>query len=263
MGPRAVRHPAEPRGRNRCRLSRWVRHKRTSGRDTVTRVGRLNRSSGGARCVPSVPKVEQALHGQLRWPWWFRWPVSSSRSTPTRQLRRRSSRPSSMPPPLRPVSPTARAVAASTDPAVGNASSTCAPGVKGYDCMSLAQYAVYQGTGIMSMPGKFADPSSPGRPGNIHPAQRWWTPATSSPATSSSSGAVDQVARCSSQYKHSGIYAGNNRSGTHCNQGHRSPRRPIATVYGDYGNVYDGASPGTRVRRPHVLAGLTAEHPEL
>jgi cell wall-associated NlpC family hydrolase len=32
-------------------------------------------------------------------------------------------------------------------PTVGNASSTCNPGVKGYDCMSLAQYAVYQGTG--------------------------------------------------------------------------------------------------------------------
>jgi cell wall-associated NlpC family hydrolase len=32
-------------------------------------------------------------------------------------------------------------------PTVGNASSTCAKGTKGYDCMSLAVYAVYQGTG--------------------------------------------------------------------------------------------------------------------
>jgi hypothetical protein len=34
-------------------------------------------------------------------------------------------------------------------PSVGNASSTCAPGIKGYDCMSLAVYAVYQATGIV------------------------------------------------------------------------------------------------------------------
>src|ERR1700722_4250412 len=32
-------------------------------------------------------------------------------------------------------------------PSVGSAGSTCAKSTKGYDCMSLAQYAVYQGTG--------------------------------------------------------------------------------------------------------------------
>ena len=33
-------------------------------------------------------------------------------------------------------------------PTVGDSSSQCAPGVVGYDCMSLAQYAVYQATGF-------------------------------------------------------------------------------------------------------------------
>jgi cell wall-associated NlpC family hydrolase len=33
-------------------------------------------------------------------------------------------------------------------PSVGGSGSTCAQGVKGFDCMSLAQYAVYQATGF-------------------------------------------------------------------------------------------------------------------
>ena len=33
-------------------------------------------------------------------------------------------------------------------PTVGGSGSTCAAGVKGFDCMSLAQYAVYQATGF-------------------------------------------------------------------------------------------------------------------
>ena len=43
----------------------------------------------------------------------------------------------------------------------------CGPGVKGYDCMSLVQYAVYQVTGI-ALPG---DGSQPAGVGTVVPAR--------------------------------------------------------------------------------------------
>jgi hypothetical protein len=110
----------------------------------------------------------------------------------------------------------------------------CAPGVKGYDCMSLAQYAVYQGTGIV-MP---ANPSS--GPGTFIPPNGLNTSNIQAGdivffGGGSSSNPV------LAQYKHSGIYAGNNELWDALEPGDNVAEHPFATVYSDYGNVYDGA----------------------
>jgi cell wall-associated NlpC family hydrolase len=113
-------------------------------------------------------------------------------------------------------------------PTVGTASSTCAQGVKGYDCMSLAQYAVYQVTGITvpvngSLPGtgKFITPN--GTVG-LQPGDVMFFGGPS----------LDD-------YSHSGIYAGNGMLYDALEPGDVVQEHTFAAVNSDYGNVYQGA----------------------
>jgi cell wall-associated NlpC family hydrolase len=113
-------------------------------------------------------------------------------------------------------------------PTVGTASSTCAPGVKGYDCMSLAQYAVFQVTGItvpidgsLPGPGTFIPPN--GTVG-LEPGDVMFFGGPS----------LDD-------YSHSGIYAGNGMLYDALAPGDVVQEHPFATVNSDYGNVYRGA----------------------
>ncbi|HUD17104.1 MAG TPA: NlpC/P60 family protein [Acidimicrobiales bacterium] len=119
-------------------------------------------------------------------------------------------------------------------PSVGNASSTCATGVKGYDCMSLAQYAVYQGTGITvplppaDLPGSGTfippDPDNGGDTSAIQPGDVVFFGGSS----------LDN-------YSHSGIYAGNNEIWDALAPGDVVEEHTFASIYSDYGNVYRGA----------------------
>jgi hypothetical protein len=104
---------------------------------------------------------------------------------------------------------------------VGNASSKCALGTKGYDCMSLGQYAVFQATGIVlpsngtqpTKVGTFIPPQNPpGDTGGLLPGDvTYW------------GGTINR-------YHHSAIYAGN-------------------------GNVWDDFAPGSHVQL-HTMAFL-------
>jgi cell wall-associated NlpC family hydrolase len=119
-------------------------------------------------------------------------------------------------------------------PSVGNASSTCATGVKGYDCMSLAQYAVYQGTGITvplppaDLPGSGTfippDPDNGGDTSAIQPGDVVFFGGSS----------LDN-------YSHSGIYAGDNEVWDALAPGDVVQEHTFASIYSDYGNVYRGA----------------------
>ena len=77
----------------------------------------------------------------------------------------------------------------------------CGPGVKGYDCMSLVQYAVYQATGI-ALPG---DGSQPKGVGTVIAAQATIAEDTADLLPGDAvywGGSLDG-------FSHSGIYAGN------------------------------------------------------
>jgi Putative Ig domain/NlpC/P60 family len=113
-------------------------------------------------------------------------------------------------------------------PTVGAASSTCAQGVKGYDCMSLAQYAVFQVTGItvpvngsLPGPGKFIPPN--GTVG-LQPGDAMFFGGPS----------LDD-------YSHSAIYAGNGMLYDALEPGDVVQEHTFAAVNSDYGNVYRGA----------------------
>jgi len=113
-------------------------------------------------------------------------------------------------------------------PTVGTASSTCAQGVKGYDCMSLAQYAVYQVTGI-TVP---IDGSLPG-PGTFIPPNG---------TVGLEAGDVLFFGGPSlDSYSHSAIYAGSGMLYDALAPGDVVQEHSFATVYSDYGNVYRGA----------------------
>jgi hypothetical protein len=113
-------------------------------------------------------------------------------------------------------------------PTVGTASSTCGQGVKGYDCMSLAQYAVFQVTGItvpvngsLPGPGKFSPPN--GTVG-LQPGDAMFFGGSS----------LDD-------YAHSAIYAGNGMLYDALEPGDVVQEHTFAAVNSDYGNVYRGA----------------------
>jgi cell wall-associated NlpC family hydrolase len=114
---------------------------------------------------------------------------------------------------------------------VGDGSSTCAAGVKGYDCMSLAQYAVYQVTGQTvpfggSIPGPgstFISPS--GGVASLQPGDVVFFGGSSL-----------------NGYAHSGIYAGNNLIWDALEPGTNVMTHTFAALDSDYGNVYRGAA---------------------
>jgi len=115
-------------------------------------------------------------------------------------------------------------------PTVGNASSTCATGVKGYDCMSLAQYAVYQVTGYTvpfggAIPGPGSTFINPDGTTNLQPGDVVFFGGTS-PST----------------YYHSGIYAGNGQVWDALEPGDDVTTHSFNTLLSDYGNVYQGAA---------------------
>jgi hypothetical protein len=114
---------------------------------------------------------------------------------------------------------------------VGSNQSKCAPGVKGYDCMSLAQYAVFQVTGqTVPFGGSIPGPgstfvSASGGPGNLQPGDVVFFGGTS-PST----------------YAHSGIYAGGGEVWDALDVGDTVTTHSFASILSDYGNVYQGAA---------------------
>jgi cell wall-associated NlpC family hydrolase len=116
-------------------------------------------------------------------------------------------------------------------PTVGNASSTCAAGVKGFDCMTLAQYAVYQATGI----------TVPQPPADL-PGSYTFVPPNGEDTSAIQPGDVVFFGGSSlDNYSHSGIYAGNNEIWDALAPGDVVEEHTFATLYSDYGNVYRGA----------------------
>jgi hypothetical protein len=116
-------------------------------------------------------------------------------------------------------------------PTVGNASSTCDPGVVGYDCMSLAQYAVYQATGI----------TVPLPPASL-PGTGTFIPPDGENTSALQPGDVVFFGGSSlDNYSHSGIYAGDGELWDALEPGDTVQEHSFATIYSDYGNVFDGA----------------------
>jgi cell wall-associated NlpC family hydrolase len=108
----------------------------------------------------------------------------------------------------------------------------CAPGVAGYDCMSLAQYAVYQGTGITVPLPPNADLPGPGT----------FIPPDGENISDLQPGDVVFFGGTSlGDYTHSGIYVGNGTVWDALEPGDTVQAVPFDTVYSDYGNVYQGA----------------------
>ena len=131
-------------------------------------------------------------------------------------------------------------------------SSTCGPGVKGYDCMSLAQYAVFQVTGMtvpvngsLPGPGRFIAPN--GTVG-LEPGDVMFFGGPS----------LDD-------YSHSAIYAGNGMLYDALEPGDVVQQHTFAAVNSDYGNVYRGAvryvadtgiATSTTTTLPHPVFGI-------
>jgi cell wall-associated NlpC family hydrolase len=127
-------------------------------------------------------------------------------------------------------------------PTVGGSGSTCAPGVVGYDCMSLAQFAVYQATG-------FAIDAN----GNNFPNGPDWTQTTPGvllPGSPGTTIAYDESylkpgdvvlfgGATDFGYAHSGIWAGSDQiwdaSGTHVQ------KVSFEALMSTYNNDYEGA----------------------
>ena len=110
----------------------------------------------------------------------------------------------------------------------------CASPAVGFDCMSLAQYAVYQGTGHQvvlaeSGPqptgGTFIEPqgTEAGDVSMLLPGDAVFFGGTIG------------------DYDHSGIYAGNGEVWDALDNGIPVQEHDFSTIYGDYGNVFDGA----------------------
>ena len=126
-------------------------------------------------------------------------------------------------------------------PSVGGSGSTCGTGVKGFDCMSLAQFAVYQATGF----------AIDANGDNIYGGSAWKNNGTQgSYITNSSTVAQDEAALSpgdvvlfggfnASSYAHSGIWAGNDQiwdasdSDVHI--------VTFESLMSTYGNAYQGA----------------------
>jgi hypothetical protein len=116
-------------------------------------------------------------------------------------------------------------------PTNGDGPPQCPTGVKGYDCMSLAQYAVFQVTGQTvpfggSIPGPgstFVSPS--GGVASLQPGDVVFFGGSSL-----------------NGYAHSGIYAGNNEIWDALEAGVPVSEHTFAQLNSDYGNVYRGAA---------------------
>ena len=110
----------------------------------------------------------------------------------------------------------------------------CAPPKVGYDCMSLAQYAVYQGTGQ-----QVVLPDNGARP----PAGTFLPPQGTEAGDQAGllPGDVVFFGGTIHSYKHSGIYAGDGNVWDALDNNIPVREHMFAALYSDYGNVYDGA----------------------
>ncbi len=110
----------------------------------------------------------------------------------------------------------------------------CAPPKVGYDCMSLAQYAVYQGTGQ-----QVVLPDNGARP----PAGTFLSPQGTEAGDQAGllPGDVVFFGGTIRSYKHSGIYAGDGEVWDALDNNIPVGEHTFAVLYSDYGNVYDGA----------------------
>jgi cell wall-associated NlpC family hydrolase len=109
----------------------------------------------------------------------------------------------------------------------------CAKGVVGYDCMSLAQYAVYQVTGITVPLSPNAD--LPGKDGTFI------APDGENTSNLEPGDVVFFGGKSLGDYTHSGIYAGSGQMWDALEPGDTVQAIAFDTVYSDYGNVYQGA----------------------
>ena len=110
----------------------------------------------------------------------------------------------------------------------------CAPPKVGFDCMSLAQYAVYQGTGhTVVLPNNGARPTV-GTFIKPHATE-------ASDLTSLLPGDVVFFGGTIGNYHHSGIYAGSGKVWDALDNNIPVQEHPFSKVYSDYGNVFDGA----------------------
>ena len=115
----------------------------------------------------------------------------------------------------------------------GVVESGCGPGVKGYDCMSLVQYAVYQVTGII-LPG---DGSQPAGVGTFIPPQATVAQDEAELLPGDATywgGTIDS-------YSHSGIYAGGGLVWDAIGVDQPVQEHSLATLLSDYGGDFDGA----------------------
>jgi cell wall-associated NlpC family hydrolase len=132
----------------------------------------------------------------------------------------------------------------------------CSPPAKGYDCMSLAQYAVYQGTGKkVALPSNGTQPKGDGT--FIPPSSggTWQSDvATLAP------GDVVFFGHTINNYDHSGIYAGGDEVWDALDNNIPVQEHAFSQIFSDYGNVYDGAYRYASLTHP-VLAVSTTPLP--
>ena len=111
----------------------------------------------------------------------------------------------------------------------------CAPPAVGYDCMSLAQFAVYQGTGhAVALPSNGTQLKGVGT----------FIPPQSTEAADVSElkpGDVVFFGGSIDNYHHSGIFAGNGELWDALDDNIPVGAAEFSAVYSDYGDIFDGA----------------------
>ena len=128
-------------------------------------------------------------------------------------------------------------------PTVGSIASTCGKGVKGYDCMSLAVYAVYQGTGHKV---------------TLSTSNATDTGGTAVPRADLEPGDITYWGGSISDYHHSAVYAGNGNVWDAFEPGAKVQEHTMAFLTGSY--QYEGAYRYASLTHP-VLAVSTASLP--
>jgi cell wall-associated NlpC family hydrolase len=125
-------------------------------------------------------------------------------------------------------------------PTVGDASSTCAKGVKGYDCMSLAVYSVYQGTGHKVTLGNNATD----------------TGGTAVPEADLEPGDITYWGGTLKDYHHSAVYAGGNNLWDDFEPGAKVQEHTMAFLEASY--QYEGAYRYASQTHPVLVVSTTS-----
>ncbi len=133
-------------------------------------------------------------------------------------------------------------------PSVGGSGSTCGSGVVGFDCMSVAQYAVYQATGFAidsDDKNGVADNIYSGPDYNSNGSMGTFVPSMTTVAEDEAALSPGEVVLFGgynpSSYAHSGIWAGNDQIWDA--SGSPGSVRTVSFEYlmSTYGNAYQGA----------------------